>query len=262
MKSKKGFLSRINYPGIVVVIAVVLLWQVSTATFLTFEFLPSPAGIVEAFGVLVANGALLDAIWHTLWVTLLAAGIAIGIGVVLGASIALIPVVRTYTLGSVDVLRSLPVVALMPVAQLIWGPNSGTELIVAVFSALWPITINTMGGVSQIHPRLVEVARVFKLSPAETFRKILLPAALPSILVGARLAVVHALVVAIVAEMLINPNFGIGGKIYRTQVALQPEQLWVWVIISGIIGYLLNEAMIRGTKRVLPGLSRTIGGAA
>lgn len=256
----KTVLSRVNVPGIVVIIGVILLWQISTSTFLQFEFLPSPAGIVEAFGGMVANGDLLGAIGHTLWVTLLASVIAIVGGIILGASIALIPVVRTYTLASVDILRSLPVVALMPVAQLIWGPQAGTELIVAVFSSLWPITINTMGGVAQIHPRLIEVGRAFRMSPGDTFRKVLLPAALPSILVGARLAVIHALIVAIVAEMLINPE-GIGGKIYRAQLALQPEQMWVWVIISGIIGYLLNQAMISATKRALPGMARSLGGA-
>lgn len=258
---KTSVLSRINIPGIVVIVGVILIWQISTATVLQYEFLPSPAGIVEAFGDMLAGGGLLGAIGHTLWVTLVASVVAISAGVVLGASIALIPVVRTYTLASVDVLRSLPVVALMPVAQLIWGPQSGTEVIVAVFSALWPITINTMGGVAQIHPRLVEVARSFRLSPADTFRKILFPAALPSIVVGARLAVVHALIVAITAEMLINPE-GIGGRIYRTQVALQPEQMWVWVIISGFIGYLLNHAMISASKRALPGMARTIGGTS
>ena len=253
--------SRINIPGIMVVLMIIAVWQISTATFLRFEYLPSPSGIVEAFAELIGGGEILLYIGHTLSVTLLAAAIAIFAGIILGSLIALVPVVRTYTLGSVNVLRSLPVVALMPIALLIWGPEPKTELIVAVFSALWPITINTIGGVAQIHPRLLEMARSFRLSTGDTFRKVVFPAALPSILVGARLAVIHALVVVIVAEMLINPQ-GIGGRLYRTQVALQPEQMWVWVIISGIIGYLLNMIMVRGVRKALPGLGSAIGGAS
>ncbi|UNK45632.1 ABC transporter permease [Arthrobacter sulfonylureivorans] len=253
--------ARINVPGIAVILLVVAVWQVSTATFLRFEYLPSPIGIAEAFAEMVAGGEILLYVGHTLSITLLAAAIAIAGGVILGSVIALAPFVRTYTLGTVNVLRSLPVVALMPIALLIWGPEPKTELIVAVFSALWPITINSIGGVAQIHPRLLEMARTFRLSTGDTFRKVVFPAALPSILVGSRLAVIHALVVVIVAEMLINPQ-GMGGRLYRTQVALQPEQMWVWVIISGIIGYLLNVIMIRGVRKALPGIGSAIGGAS
>lgn len=245
---------RLNLLGLVVPIVVVLLWQLASMTVLEVEFLPSPWEIWLAFIDLLAQGELFAPIAHTLLITLAAAAIAIVAGAVLGASIALVPWVRTYTLGTVDVLRSLPVVALMPIALLIWGPTGTTELYVAAFSALWPMTVNTMGGVSQIHPRLREVARSFRLPRQDTFSKVILPAAMPSILVGARLAVIHALVVTIVGELLMNPQ-GIGGRIFYAQLALQPAQMWVWILISGVIGFLLNALMVSGVRRALPGLS-------
>lgn len=242
----------VNLPGILFFVAVILGWQLASVSVLEIEFLPSPVEIVLSFGDLVARGEFLQPIVHTLFITLAASAIAIAIGIVLGSGIALIPFVRTYTLGTVDVLRSLPVVALMPIALLIWGPTGETELYVAIFAATWPITINTIGGVSQIHPRLLEVAKSFRMNGVDTFRKIVFPAALPSILVGARLAVIHALVVVIVGEMIMNPQ-GIGGRIFFAQLALQPAQMWVWIVVSGIIGYLLNAGMIAAVQRGLPG---------
>ncbi|MHA6669371.1 ABC transporter permease [Homoserinimonas sp. A447] len=249
---------RINFVGMFVPVVVIVGWQVASVTVLNIDFLPSPFEIGESFWQLLMEGQLVPPIVHSLVITIAAAAIAIVAGVILGSAIALVPFVRNYTLGTVDVLRSLPVVALMPIALLIWGPTGTTELYVAIFSSLWPITINTIGGVSQIHPRLLEVARSFRLNDMDTFRKIVFPAALPSILVGARLAVIHALVVVIVGELLMNPQ-GIGGRIFYSQLALQPAQMWVWIIISGLIGYLLNAGMIAGVQKALPGGGSALG---
>jgi ABC-type nitrate/sulfonate/bicarbonate transport system permease component len=179
---------------------------------------------------------------------LIASGIALVAGVILGAAIGLLKPVRTYTQGTVDVLRTIPTVALMPVALLVWGTGAKSEIIVAAFAAMWPITLNTAAGVSRVHPLKRDVARTFRLSRTETLRKIVFPVAMPAILVGARLSVVTALVVSIVAEMLINPE-GIGYGLVFSQQALQPDDMWAYAVVAGIMGYLLNVLLVTIVRR-------------
>jgi ABC-type nitrate/sulfonate/bicarbonate transport system permease component len=99
-----------------------------------------------------------------------------------------------------------------------------------------------------VHPIKRDVARTFRLSRAETLRKIVFPVAMPSVLVGARLSVVTALVVSIVAEMLISPN-GVGYGLVFSQQALQPGDMWAYAVVAGIMGYLLNVVLVQIVRR-------------
>lgn len=249
----------LNVPALVVTLAILVVWQVSISTGLVdFEYLPSPVEVWEGFLEILRRNQLIPALTHTLGVTAVAAGTAIVIGVVLGVAVGLFKVFRDYSMSSFNVLRTLPVVALMPVALMVWGPSWEAEFYVATFSSIWPVLLNTASGVRNVHPRLIEVSRSMRLSRVDFYGKILLPAALPSILVGARLAVTHALVVAIVAEVIINPS-GLGGALLWAQNALQPGQVWAWVIISGIVGYLLNALLVWMVRAGVPGGNLSTG---
>ena len=105
-----------------------------------------------------------------------------------------------------------------------------------------------MAGVQNVHPVKRDVARSFRLSRFQTLRKITLPVATPAILIGARLAVVNALVVAIVAEMLINPD-GVGWGLVFSMQALKPEDMWAYAVVAGIMGYLLNAILLYAVRR-------------
>ncbi|GAA5035575.1 ABC transporter permease [Microbacterium fluvii] len=252
-------LRRINVPALAVALAILLVWQLSVESgLIDFEYLPSPTEVWQGFLEILARGQLVPAISHTLGVTAASAAVAIVIGVVLGAAVGLFRGFRTYTMASFNVLRTLPIVALMPVALMIWGPTGEAEFYIATFSSIWPVLLSTASGVRNVHPRLTEVARSLRFSRPDFYGKILLPASLPSILVGARLAVVHALVVVVVAEVIVNPA-GLGGALLHAQSALQPGQVWAWVIISGIIGYLLNVALVAMVRYGVPGGNLSTG---
>ena len=239
----------VNPLGWLVVVAAIALWQVLIETgVIDFDYMPPPSEIFASGRDLASSGELGDAVWHTTKVTLTASAIALVVGIALGAAVGLIDVVRTYTQGTIDVLRTIPVVAIMPVALLVWGTGAKAEIIVASFAATWPIAINTAAGVGRVHPIKRDVARTFRLSRVETLRKIVIPVATPAILVGARLSVVSALVVSIVAEMLINPA-GIGYGLVFSQQALQPGQMWAYAIVAGIMGYLLNVVLVQIVRR-------------
>jgi ABC-type nitrate/sulfonate/bicarbonate transport system permease component len=161
---------------------------------------------------------------------------------------------RRYSLASIEVLRPMPGIAFVPVALLLFGFSLQTELIIIILPALWPVLINTMGGVTGIHARLFEVGRTFRLPRTAIIRKILMPAALPAILVGARISMTLALVLAVIAEMVGNPN-GLGYAVVREQQALQPEKMFANVLVIGVIGIILNAALVAAVAAFFPAAS-------
>jgi ABC-type nitrate/sulfonate/bicarbonate transport system permease component len=227
-------------------------WALLKATvFAGYEFLPSPVEVGTALVGLVAGGDLLRAAAHTLRTSLVATAIAVTAGGLLGMAIGLLVPVRRYLMATIDFLRTIPAVALVPVAMLAIGPIGTTELVVAAFAATWPVVVNTAAGAASAQPRHDDVARTLHLSRAETFRKVQVPTAVPAWLVGAQLATVFAFLVAIVTEMLMYPR-GLGGGIVEAFHALAPARMWAYVLVCGLLGVLLNTAL-RIARRALPG---------
>lgn len=250
---KLKFLHAINPLGVIVTVVLVLLWEAAVQfQWITIAYLPAPSEVAVALVEQIASGAMLVAVGHTLWIALVSSMIAIFVGVVVGTLLGSISIVKKFSLASIDFLRSIPAVALIPVALLLLGPSPESEIVVATFSALWPILINTLGGVSGINPRLSEVARTLQLDRRSELLKIVVPYAVPSILVGARLSIINALVVAIIAEMMINPA-GIGWSLMVAQQALRSDVLFAYAVITGVLGLLLNIVLVKGTQALMPG---------
>jgi len=228
-------------------------WQaLESLGLLDYEYLPSPGELTLAFLELVRSGELFDDVAHTLGVAILAAALSMLVGAVLGLAIGLVPVVRRYSMASVDFLRTIPAVALVPIAVLTFGPGWTAEISLATYAALWPIVLHTAGGVAQVHPRQYDVARMLRLGPVTTVRKVVIPAAVPAWLVGARMAVIIALMVAIVAEMLMSST-GLGAGLTESMHALAPARMWAYAVVCGVLGLLLNAGLRRGVRLALPG---------
>lgn len=242
---------RINVVGLAVVAGIVLLWQVLVVTgVLDFQYLPAPTEVAVALVELVQQGALLEDLVHTLLVVIQAWIIAVVIGGIVGVAVAQVRWLDSLTRTSIDVLRSLPVVAFVPVVLMIVGPTRESEVIVAAYAATWPMIINVSGAIRQIPPRLYEVATTFRLNWFATARKIVLPAVLPSVVVGARLAMGLSLVVTIVAEMIGNPE-GLGYGLVQWQFALRPDAMWAYLVVIATLGLVLNGVLVM-VARLLP----------
>jgi sulfonate transport system permease protein len=209
--------------GLVVPLAAVAGWQaLKSVGVLDYEYLPAPSEVVAAVVDLGRTGELVDDVAHTLGVVAVAAATSMTVGAALGLAIGLLPTVRRYSMASVDFLRTIPAVALVPVAVLSLGPVRAAEIALATYAALWPIVLHTAGGVAAVHPRQYDVARVLRLGRLTTVRKIVIPAAVPAWLVGARMAVTIALLVAIVAEMITSSR-GLGGGLTESMMRLRPH---------------------------------------
>jgi ABC-type nitrate/sulfonate/bicarbonate transport system permease component len=236
--------------GWVAPLALVGSWQVSVSSgVLDYQFLPAPT---EIAGALRSSGELPTDVIGTLGVSVLATMIALVVGGGVGLVVGLVPALHGYTAASIDFLRTIPAVALMPVALLALGVGPHTGLLLAVYAACWPLVLNTAGGVAAVPPRLREVARTLRLSPAATAYKVVLPAVVPAWLVGARLSAIIALHVTIITQMLITGT-GLGGGLIAALHGLNPTRMWVYALTCGALGYLLNATLRHAVRLALPG---------
>jgi sulfonate transport system permease protein len=248
--------ARINGPGLLTILLCALLWEALVrGGVIQYSYLPAPTAILAGLYELLSTGQLWADTLHTLQAVIMGWAIAVAIGIVLGLMLGVSPMLRRYSLATIEVLRPMPGIAFVPVALLLFGFSLKTELVVIVLPALWPVLINTMGGVAGVHPRLFEVGATFRLSRARVVTKIVIPAALPSILVGLRLSLTLALVLAIVAEMVGNPT-GLGYAVVRDQQALRPALMFADMIVIGILGILLNQVLMQIVWWLFPAASR------
>jgi sulfonate transport system permease protein len=132
-----------RFAGLLVPVAAIALWQLLVATgVLDYEYLPSPLGVGHALADLAASGDLAADLANTLGVAVLAALIAVILGGATGLAVGLAPAVGAYLMTSVDFLRTIPAVALLPVVVLSFGTGVETELILAVYAAQCPVLLN------------------------------------------------------------------------------------------------------------------------
>ena len=219
------------------------------------DSLAPPSAALRAFAGAALDGSLLQATAFTLGAA--AIGLAIGatagiaLGVVLGLSR------RTARLGllSIEVLRPIPSVALIPLAMLVFGFGLRMECSVVAFASFWPLLILTQAAVAQVEPRLLEVSRVLGLSPWQRSLKIVLPAIVPRLFVALRLGVAVALVVAVTVEIAANTN-GMGYAMMIAQQSLDPALMLAWLGWIGVVGVAINTAALMLQRRV----ARRMGG--
>ena len=255
--NERALITRLNLPGLGVIAGIVLGWQLLVASHvIDFEYFPAPSVIAGGMGELVAQGLLGPDILHTVTSVLVSWSIAMATGIMLGLLLGLSPLARRFSLASIEVLRPVPGVALAPVGLLLFGFSLQTEMTVTILPSIWPVLVNTMGGVTGVHTRLYDVGQTFRLGRADIVRRILVPAALPSIVVGARLSLGLALVLAVVAEMIGNPA-GLGYGIVREQQALRPDLMFAYIIVVGVLGMVLNSGLLWVTATLFPAASRT-----
>lgn len=248
---------RVNGPGLLTVALLLGAWEALVQTgALEYDYLPAPTAIAEGGRALLASGELTDNLFHTLSVTLLGWLAASVTGVALGMALGLSDRAWRYSMATIEVVRAVPPVALVPVALLVFGFSSRMELTIVVFVAVWPVLINTIDGVRGVPAELLDLARMLRFTKVETVRKIILPAAMGSIVVALRLALSLSLVLCIVAEMIGNPT-GLGNALVRAQQALQPEAMFAYFVTIGVLGVALNAAFRRAAARATP----VVGGA-
>jgi ABC-type nitrate/sulfonate/bicarbonate transport system permease component len=242
------------------VAALVALELWARAIDLQSDSLAPPSAIATALIGAFEDGSILIATRDTLipaFAGLLIGGaIGFGFGIALGIFHAFDRLMEV----TIEAIRPIPSIALLPIALIALGFGYRMEIVIVAFACIWPILILSRAAVAGIEPRLMEVSRALRLSPADRVRKIIIPAALPRIFLAFRLAAGIALIVAVTAEIAINP-IGLGAAIMTAQQALRPDLMLAYLLWIGTVGYLLNTGLVVA-QRHLFGRAALVGDTA
>ena len=235
--------------GIAVPLAIVIVLQiVAMVTHLQSDTLAAPSAAFAALTQALANGSLLVATLETLANG--AAGLALGgmFGLLGGIVLGSVKTADRLMEFSVEALRPIPSVALIPVAMLIYGFGYRMEVAIVAFASFWPVLILTRNAVAGVDRALYDVARVLQLGPVARTLKIVLPAALPRIFVAFRLATGIALTVAVTVEVTTNP-LGLGYGVMLAGQSLHPDLMLAYLVWIGVIGWALNYGILLAQQR-------------
>ena len=232
-------------------LAVLALFEVLSRT----EILPSRSfpPISDMLSTLwgeLGTGELWEAIGQTLqgWALGLgiAAGLAVPIGVAIGSSRLLYRSARLI----IEFLRPIPSVALIPLAILIYGTGLESKVFLAAFASFWVVLVQTLYGVQDVDPVATDTARSFGLNRAQRLFRVNLPSAFPYIATGLRMASTVSLVLAVTAELVIGAP-GLGRSINIARSSGNVELMYALIIVTGMLGWLLNGLLARAERRVL-----------
>lgn len=213
------------------------------------DSLAPPSRAVAALWTALTDGSLIVGTAQTLGSTLAGLAIGGGFGLLAGMALGASRTLNELTLAAVEMLRPIPSVALLPLSLLIFGFGHRMEIAVIAFATFWPSLILTQSAVAQIEPRLIEVARLLRMGPVEIAWKIVLPAAAPRLMTAFRLAVGLALVVAVTAEIVSNPQ-GLGYDLMIAQETLRPERMFAVLFWVGLIGWSVNALLLALERRL------------
>ncbi len=231
--------------------AIGLLWHYATAArWVSPAFLPSPERTWLAFLRVAGNGQLLEQVSASLLRMAFGWVLASLVGIVLGAAIGLSPAARAYLRPILEFLRPLPASAIIPPAIALLGLSEGMVIFVICFGSVWPMLLATLHGVTNLEPRLVEVAKVLRMSRLAMVWKLALPNAMPDILSGLRLSLTVALILTIVSEILTG-KAGMGQAVLLAARSFRSADLFVGVVVLGLIGYLTSLALTGLERRML-----------
>ncbi len=219
------------------------------AIHLQSDSLAPPSAVAAALVGAFQDGSILIATRDTLVSAF--AGLSIGgaIGLAFGIALGIFHVFDRLMEVTIEAIRPIPSIALLPIALIALGFGYRMEIVIVAFACIWPILILSRAAVGAIEPRLMEVSRALRLSPADRVRKMIIPAALPRIFLAFRLAAGIALIVAVTVEIAINP-IGLGAAIMTAQQALRPDLMLAYLLWIGIVGYLLNTGLVVAQNRL------------
>ena len=210
-----------------------------------------PSAIFEAFVVLVRSGKLVAALLDSMRPFLAGYGMAVVLGIPLGLLIGRFTVLEAALGVYVTAGYAMPLVALVPLLILWLGLGFGVKVAIIFLMSIFPITINAWLGVRAVPKTLIEVGLSFVASPATILRRIVLPATLPYIMAGIRLAVGRAVVAMIVAEFFTSIG-GLGGIIINSANNFDTATMFVPVIVIVLLAVGLTWLIGFIERRIAP----------
>jgi len=245
----RGRRALISLGYFVIPIAVVIgIWQLVTILNPPAPFFPQPFAIIaNLWDLLFGSPKAVQQVFYGEFlqtVGRMALGFALGAiwGVIVGTIMGLWRGARETINPIVEFLRSIPATATLPLFIILLGGGDDMRVAFIAYGVSWFVLINTAQGVGAIHKTLLDVGKVFKISPARRIFRIVLPGAMPKIFAGLRIASTAALLLAIVSEFMLASN-GIGYMLVQAQGRFQLLNMWSWMLALAILGLIINTLL-------------------
>ena len=242
----KRALRRLEFPLALAV--VVALWYAASLVVANKTLVPSPVLVAEAWAALLRSDLPSDAL-----ASLIHLGIGYGLGASTGLALAILAArfaaVEAIVDPLIEVLRPISAIAWIPLAILMFGVSRSVPIFLIFYASLFPIFINTLAGVRQADPQLVWAAKMLGASPRTVVMHVVLPAALPYVLAGARLSLGVAWAAMVAAE-LTGADSGLGWRLFWYQEFFAMDKVMAVILTIGVLGYLL-DLLLRALQRRL-----------
>lgn len=232
-------------------VLLVILWQwAGSRQLVNTSILPKPTLILEKLADMILDGSLVRYTLVSLKRVFLGYCLGGGIGLVFGFMIGLNRRLEQFINLYIGILRPIPPIAWIPFLILALGIGELSKITVIAIGSFWPLLLNTIEGVHAADESLLELGRVLEKDRKTVIFKIILPSAVPSVFTGARLGISRAWSCVVTAEM-IAASAGVGYLIQYARELSQPAVMLVGVAVIGLIGLLIDSAMMAVQKRLL-----------
>ena len=214
------------------------------------RYLPPASEVLIQLGRDFLMIAFWEAVGETMLAWVIGLSAAIVLATVLGLVIGMSGFLRRFTHSSVEFLRPIPSVALIPLAVLMYGTKIESSLMLIIYACFWQVFIQVLYGVADVDNVAMQTARSYGFSWVQRVRDVIFPTMLPYLMTGIRLGASVALILAITAELIIGSP-GLGHEIMLAQSGGAIAGMYALIVATGLIGVVINIAMRAVEKRVL-----------
>ncbi len=231
----------------------ILLWYLAVALRL-FEpsLLSTPTKSLATLWDLLITGSIFPDIYATLWRMFAGYFLAAVVGITLGLLLGVFrPAYETFS-AMVDFFRSTPVTTLYPLFVLLFGVGHSSKIAMVFWACFFVIALNSAYGAFRVTKVRKEMARLYGATPLQIFRWVVFRDALPQTMIGLRVAISYALIVEVLCEMFMGSKHGLGQRVIEAYSTYAIENIYAIVIITGVIGYVLNRLFVVLERRVVP----------
>lgn len=237
--------------GFVVPLGILLVWDLLTRFKLVNTLLlAKPASVVVVLLEQLREGELFPQLFASLQRDLTGFAIGSAVGIVVGSFMGLSRLADRLVGPTFHAAKQVAVFAWIPLISVWFGSGETAKIVFIALSAFYPVVVNTFEGIRSVGREHVEVARVFRFTPWQTLRQVVLPGALPSIFAGLHLALVYSWLGTLGAEYLLAPGPGIGNLMIDGREQFKMDKVLLGVIIAGVVGFSLNALSTRLEHRL------------
>src|ERR1700710_1316174 len=227
----------------IVPLGILLVWQLACVTgFVSSRVLPAPSDVALAAWKLLLSGELAQNVWVSFWRAGIGFIIGGSIGFAFGLANGLSQLSSRLTDTTLQMVRNIPHLALIPLVILWFGIDESAKLFLVALGVFFPIYLNTLHGIRTVDPQLIEMGRIYGMTDGELFRRGIFPGALPSIFVGVRFSLGILLLTLLVAETLPAASAGLGYMAMQAREFMQIDVVVLSILIYALLGKLADSA--------------------